>query len=135
MYQCLNLPRSICPILPYFFVDGFIMVDTNRIIKRPNIYFGYFLRFIVIWLLITENPVTDRLEYFRKNIQIFLVGTQFGPTNLCLEIVFKVSDMLSSSLLTPPPLPFEIHFIKSDRFFFGMITFKILHTLLDLMIG
>ena len=43
------------------------MVDTNRIIRCPDIEFYGVLYFIGIWLLITENPGTNGSEYFRKN--------------------------------------------------------------------
>ena len=48
------------------------MLDTNRIIKVHDIDSGEFLRLIGIWMLITENPGINRVEYFRKNtIDIF----------------------------------------------------------------
>ena len=46
------------------FVDVFIIVETNKRIKGPDIDFGVFLQFIGICLLITEIPGTKRAEYF-----------------------------------------------------------------------
>ena len=113
MNQCLDLPQSIRPLSTRFFVGEFIMVDTNRIIKGPNLDFGEFLRFISIWISITENPCTNWSEYFSKNPIYFSVGAQFVSTISCLELVLKVSDLISS-LLPPSPLTFEINDMKSD---------------------
>ena len=58
--------------MPTTFVDEVILADTNRIIKGPDLEFGEFLRFIGIWLLMTENPGTKWTEYFSENpIDIF----------------------------------------------------------------
>ena len=35
------------------------MVETNRIIKVPDIDFGEFIQFIGIWMLMTANPGTN----------------------------------------------------------------------------
>ena len=70
------------------------MVDTNRIEKCPELVLGELLQFIWIWMLITENPGTNQAEYFSKNPIYFSVGAQLVPTNLCLEIFLKVSDLI-----------------------------------------
>ena len=88
--------------LYHFFPDEVILVDTNRILKVPDIEFGEFLRFIGIWMLMTENPGTNWEKYFRKNpIDLF---SGCVSTSSCLEIVLKLSAMHSSSIPPPPPL-------------------------------
>ena len=58
--------------LPKNAANEVIMVETNRIIKGPDLDFEYFLRTTGIWLLITENPGTNRMEYFSEDpIDIF----------------------------------------------------------------
>ena len=78
-------------------------MNTNRRIRGPELDFDHFLWFVGIWLLISANPVMKQANYFiEKSLYIYMVGTQFVSTNLCLVIILKVSGMLSSSLLNPP---------------------------------
>ena len=86
------------------FFNEVILVDTNRIIKGPNLEFGGFLGFIGIRWLRTEKCGTNGAEYFSKNTIDILVGDKFVSTILCLEIFSKVSAIISS-LLPPPPYP------------------------------
>ena len=83
-------------------------------IKVPDIDFCEFLWFIGIWLLMTENPGTNRADYFIKNpidifsgclicINQFMSGNHFG--NICSAINFTYN----------PPLLFEINSMNSDR--------------------
>ena len=99
--------------LPKRFFNEVIMVETNRIIKGPDLDFGQFLHFIWIWLLITANPDTNRAEYFSKKTIFISMGAQFVSTILCLVCFFKLSDLLSS-LLSPPSLPFDVNFMNYD---------------------
>ena len=52
MHQCLDLPHSIFPLSAKKNVGGVILVETNRIIKGPDIDFGEFLRIIGVWVLV-----------------------------------------------------------------------------------
>ena len=53
--------------LPKTFLVEFILVDTKKIIKGPDLDFGKFLRFIGIYMLMTSNPGTNWSEYFIEN--------------------------------------------------------------------
>ena len=53
---------------PKTFVVEVIMVDTNKIIKGPDIDYCGFLQLIGIWLLMKSNPGTNWAEYFIKNL-------------------------------------------------------------------
>ena len=101
-------------LLPKFFFDEVIMVDSNRIIKFPDIEFGQLLRFIGIWLLMTENPGTNRAEYFRKNPIDIFSGCSIDVNQLMSGNSFKISALLSSSLPSLS-LPFEINYMKPNR--------------------
>ena len=102
MHQCLDSPHSIFPLTAYIFFDEVILVETNRIIKGPDIYFGEFLRFIGIWLLMTENPDTNWAEYFSENpIDIF------SGCSICANQYISINsfESICSALnFTPPPL-------------------------------
>ena len=41
-----------------------ILVDTNRRTEDPVLDLGEFLQINVIWILITENPVTNQMDHF-----------------------------------------------------------------------
>ena len=55
-------------LLPKTFANEVILVDTNKIIKGPDIDFGEFLQFIGLWILMTANPETNQLELFSEHI-------------------------------------------------------------------
>ena len=86
-----------------------------------------FLQFIGIWLLITENPVTNRTDYFRENSYRYFwwVLNSFQPMYTCqsFEIIFS-----ALKLDDPPPpllLPFKIKFMMFYRWLSGeMVTWK-----------
>ena len=54
--------------LPQTFFDEVIMVETNRIIKVPDIDVGVFFQFIGICLLMTETPGTNQAEYCSRTL-------------------------------------------------------------------
>ena len=83
--------------LPQTFVVEVILVDTNKIIKGPDLDFGEFLRFIVIWMLMISNPGTNQEEYFSKkpidmfsgcsiSINQFMSGNRFE--SICSDLNF-----------------------------------------------
>ena len=81
-------------------------MDTNIIIKGPDIDSGDFLRFIGIWMLITENPGTNQVECFGKNPIYICSGcsihiNQFMSGN-CFEIICSALKFSSAPL---PSLP------------------------------
>ena len=102
IHQYLDLPHSVCSLPAEKLVEEVILVETNKIIKVPDLDFGDFLRFIGIWLLMTSKPGTNWADYFSENSIDILVGAQFVSTSLCLAIVLKVSALLPSSLPPPP---------------------------------
>ena len=53
-------------VLPKMFVNEVFLVDTNRIIRVPDLDLGELFQFIRIWLLIVANPGTNREEYLIK---------------------------------------------------------------------
>ena len=98
MHQCLELPHIICSICALNIVDEVLMVDTNRIIRVPDIDFDEFLCFIGIWLLITGNPGTNQTEYFSENYidlfsgcSIFVNHIMYGNhfENNCSDLKFS----------------------------------------------
>ena len=67
MNQCIDsYLTELILFLPKTFVGEFIMVETNKGIKGPDLDFGELLRSIGIKLLMTENPGTNRADNFRK---------------------------------------------------------------------
>ena len=68
IHQCLDLPHIICTLPPEFFFVEVILVDTNKIIKGPDIYFGKFLRIIGIWMLMKSSPGINRWDYFSETL-------------------------------------------------------------------
>ena len=95
MHHCLDLPHKICRLSDNCFGEV-ILVDTNRVIKGPDLDFGVFIWFIWIWIFITENPVTNWVDYFSNNCIDFLEDAQFVSISSYLEIILKVSALLSS---------------------------------------
>ena len=59
------------------FVDYVNIMNTNIIIKGPDTELCYFLYFFGIWMLITENPGINQMEYFSQPLCFFLVGAKF----------------------------------------------------------
>ena len=64
----LNYLTGFVLLLPKAFANEVILVEKNQIIKVPSLEFGDFLRFVGIWLLITENSGTNRVEYFSETL-------------------------------------------------------------------
>ena len=54
--------------LPKTIVVEVILVETNRIIKGPDIDFGEFLRFIGIWLSMPEILAQTRRSILEKTL-------------------------------------------------------------------
>ena len=53
-------------------IGGVVIVDKNQRIKGTALEFVGFLRFIGMWLFITENPGTNQTKYFSDTpIEIF----------------------------------------------------------------
>ena len=120
--------------LPHTFVIEVIMVDTNKIIKIPGIYFGKFLRFIGIWMLMTSNPVTNGAEYFsEKPIDIFsgrsICVKQFMSGN-CFESIWSALKFTNTHT---PLLLRSILSSRTDDFCVERSHAKNLYTKLDLM--
>ena len=118
------------------FFNEVILVDTNRIIKGPNLEFGGFLGFIGIRWLRTEKCGTNGAEYFSKNTIDILVGDKFVSTILCLEFVLKVSSLLSISLTSLPPFLSRLILSSlTDDCCMEWSHAKSLHNILDIMFG
>ena len=64
----MNLLTAFSLFLTKTFINKVITVETNRRIEAHNLDFGEFLGFSGIWLLTTENPVTNLAEYLSKNL-------------------------------------------------------------------
>ena len=88
-------------------------METNRITKGPDTDFGKFLRLIVIFLLMTENPGTKRADYFSENPIDIFSGCSIFVNQFMSGDFLKMFAILSKS--PPPPLPFNTNSMKSDR--------------------
>ena len=73
-------------------------MEANRIIKVPNPDFGEFLRFIGIWMSMTENPGTNWVEYFSEDPIDIFSGCSIHVNHSMSGNSFKLSALLSSSL-------------------------------------
>ena len=96
-----------------------ILVETNRIIKGPDLEFGGFLQFIGIWILTTSNSVTNQAEYFSKNPRDIL-----SECSICINQFVsgnRFESICSALKFTSPPT--EINFMKYERWLLrGMVT-------------
>ena len=97
--------------LPKNFPYEAIMVDTNRKIKLPDIFFGEFLQLSSIVMLMTANPGTDRVEYFSENPIYIFSGCSIRVNKFISGNIFGKFALMPSSL-PPLPLSFEINYIK-----------------------
>ena len=70
-HECLELRHRICTLPAKTFVNEVIMVETNIIIKGPDLEFGEFLQLLGIYMLMTENSGTNWEDYFSQNHRYF----------------------------------------------------------------
>ena len=84
--------------------NGVILMETNRIIKGPDLDFGDFLQFIGIWMLMKSNPGTNRVDYLRENpIDIFSECSIFVNQFIYGKKFESIFSDLNFTATPPPP--------------------------------
>ena len=89
-------------------------MDTNRIIKGPDIDFCEFLQFIGIWVLMTENPGTNQAGYFSGNpIDIFSVCSIRVNHFLSVNRFENICSPLKFNATSPPSFRGKFYELRS----------------------